>query len=100
MTQVRAVLLRLLCCLGLLLPTPALAQQPRTLAAAIFACPWTDPPLRSEELAVAQLVWQNNVSRQYALVRPSGAYSGVWLRDSYWTLTAIGDTRLSARALQ
>jgi hypothetical protein len=63
------------------------------------ACPWHDPSLRSQELQVTYLVWKHNVVPRYALVHPSGAYGGVWLRDSFWTLTALGDPALSGRAL-
>jgi hypothetical protein len=63
------------------------------------ASPWNDPALRSQELQVTYLVWKHNVVRRYALVHPSGAYGGVWLRDSFWTLTALGDPQLAGRAL-
>jgi hypothetical protein len=45
-------------------------------------------------------VWQQNVSPRFGLVHPSRAYAGVWLRDSFWTLTALGNVRISQRALQ
>jgi hypothetical protein len=51
-------------------------------------------------MKVAAQVWHENVQRQTGVVRPSRAYSGVWLRDSFWTLVGLGDTHVSYRALQ
>ncbi len=54
--------------------------------------------MRPETQAV-DAVWQRNVDRRDGLVHPSPAYSGVWLRDSFWTLAGLGDLALSNRAL-
>jgi hypothetical protein len=70
----------------------------RTLPAAP-GCGWTDAGLKAREMRAADAVWQHNVQAAYGVVRPSRAYSGVWLRDSFWTLTALGDVRVSSRAL-
>ena len=58
-----------------------------------------DSALQQQTVQAARAVWGLNVSRQAAIVHPSKAYAGVWLRDSFWTLAALGDRRLSARAL-
>jgi hypothetical protein len=63
-------------------------------------CVWQDSALLAEEHAAAASVWKSNVSRKYAIVHPSRAYAGVWLRDSFWTFLAIGDVTLSGRALR
>ncbi|HWE61202.1 MAG TPA: hypothetical protein VHB98_05775 [Chloroflexota bacterium] len=64
------------------------------------ACMWSDPALQGHERQIAQAIWKANVSRSTLVVHPSRAYSGVWLRDSFWTITAIGDVRLSAGVLR
>jgi len=68
-------------------------------AAGAGTCGWNDPVLRREEAHVLAGTWHANVSRDVAIVHPSRAYSGVWLRDSFWTLTSLGDATLGARAL-
>jgi hypothetical protein len=64
------------------------------------SCTWQDPQLRATELQAAQEVWRTNISRSTTVVHPSKAYAGVWLRDSFWTITAIGDIGLSESALR
>jgi len=91
---------RLLLVLALLAAYPwraSLIGQGR--AAGARACAWNDPVLRSEEARVLAATWDTNVSRDVAVVHPSRAYSGVWLRDSFWTLTSLGDAALGSRAL-
>src|SRR5579871_4336992 len=77
------VLAGLICLAHLPFARAAISDRPRTPA-----CAWYDPALRGEELAVARRIWRQNVLRRYAVVHPSPAYGGVWLRDSFWTLTA------------
>lgn len=96
------VVFRLILCLCWLIGAVGVSAAPmkgRQGGSSAQTGPWHDPPLRSQELQVAYLVWKHNVVRRYALVHPSGAYGGVWLRDSFWTLTALGDPRLAGRAL-
>jgi len=50
-------------------------------------------------MEAAAAVWRDNIDRRQGLVHPSPAYSGVWLRDSFWTLAGLGDITLSNRAL-
>ena len=71
----------------------------RAEASGAAACGWNDPVLRAEEARVLAETWRSNVSRDVAIVHPSKAYSGVWLRDSFWTLTSLGDAALGSRAL-
>lgn len=63
-------------------------------------CTWQDARLRAMEWQATQDVWHTNVSRALTVVHPSKAYAGVWLRDSFWTVTAIGDAGRSAQALK
>lgn len=87
----------ILCCLLLL----AAAGAPRARAGAVVcACGWQNPELRAREKLAADTVWRQNVVRRYALVHPSKAYAGVWVRDSFWTFMAIGDPALSLPALR
>jgi hypothetical protein len=64
------------------------------------ACTWTDPRLHAQEWSAAEAVWQANISRTTQVVHPSKAYGGVWLRDSFWTLMALGDVHLAVLALR
>jgi hypothetical protein len=77
---------------------PAGEQLPIS-ARAVPACTWQDAALCVQEIQAADAVWQSNVDRRDGLVHPSPAYSGVWLRDSFWTLAGLGDLALSNRAL-
>lgn len=93
-------IVRLLLVLAVLAAYPwraSLVGQGR--AAGARACGWNDPVLRGEEARVLAATWDTNVSRDVAVVHPSRAYSGVWLRDSFWTLTSLGDAALGSRAL-
>jgi hypothetical protein len=63
-------------------------------------CAWSDPTLVSSERNAANELWLTNVNQSLGSVLPSKAYSGVWLRDSFWTLTALGDPRPSSLALR
>ncbi len=63
------------------------------------SCIWHDTPLQVEEQRAVATAWASNVSHRYAIVRPSRAYAGVWLRDSFWTFLAVGDAQLSGRSL-
>lgn len=62
-------------------------------------CAWHDAPLAREEQQAASQVWNDNVKLQTGIVRPSPAYAGLWLRDSFWTLLAIGNVKASEQAL-
>lgn len=90
---------RFVLCASLLLASLA-TQAHRPRVASARRCPWDDPALRAQVAQVAQEVWKRNISHRYGIVHPSGAYSGVWLRDSFWTLTALGDLEVSDRALR
>jgi hypothetical protein len=54
--------------------------------------------MKTEQAAADQL-WTLNVNMKLGAVLPSRAYSGVWLRDSFWTLTALADPNVSELAL-
>ncbi len=75
------------------------AEQPPLAASAASACAWPDAVLCAQETQAANAVWQSNVDRRAGVVHPSPAYSGVWLRDSFWTLAGLDDLVLSNRAL-
>jgi hypothetical protein len=62
-------------------------------------CPWTDAALQQQTGQIARAIWSSNITRDTAIVHPSKAYAGVWLRDSFWTLAALGDQSLAAQAL-
>lgn len=70
-----------------------------TARAAPPSCVWHDAGLCAQETRAAAAVWRHNIDRRGGLVHPSPAYSGVWLRDSFWTLAALGDLDLANRAL-
>ncbi|MGH2410629.1 MAG: hypothetical protein ACRDGS_09705, partial [Chloroflexota bacterium] len=71
---------------------------PASLAAAPIT-PWHDTSLRAREYAAAEQVWHANLARGEAVVHPSRAYAGVWLRDSFWTFLGLGNGNLARRAL-
>lgn len=83
--------LALLCILSSGGMVPAGAAAPIT--------PWHDTSLRAREYAAAQQVWHANLARGEAVIHPSRAYAGVWLRDSFWTFLGLGDGNLARRAL-
>jgi hypothetical protein len=62
-------------------------------------CTWHDPHLRAQEYAAAKAVWRMNLKRQEALVHPSSAYAGVWLRDSFWVFLGLDEAPLARHAL-
>lgn len=63
------------------------------------SCAWHDPSLQAQEQHAVALVWKANLSRRFAIVHPSQAYAGLWLRDSFWAFLADGDAKLAGRAL-
>ncbi|HEY8285184.1 MAG TPA: hypothetical protein VIJ28_12450 [Chloroflexota bacterium] len=69
------------------------------LATATAVTPWHDDSLRAREYAAAEQVWHANLARNEAVVHPSRAYAGVWLRDSFWTFLGLGNGPLAQRAL-
>lgn len=71
--------------------------RPEFLAA---SCVWRNPSLQVQEEHAVTLAWKANLSRRYAIVHPSRAYAGLWLRDSFWTFLAVGDAKLAGRALR
>jgi hypothetical protein len=75
-------------------------RQPGRAAFSAASCVWHDPALQAEEQRAVSAVWAANLSRRYAIVHPSRAYAGVWLRDSFWTFLAEDDPSLAGRALQ
>jgi hypothetical protein len=96
-----SVLLRgLAVALLLLIPASCAQHVDNPSIAGSASCVWRDPVLQAEEQAAAAAVWKSNLSRRYAIVHPSRAYAGVWLRDSFWTFLALGDVTLSGRALR
>lgn len=84
----------------LVVATGSLADTSWLSGAAASACTWYDPHLRAEEQSAARALWRANVERPVMIVHPSKAYAGVWLRDSFWTVAAIGDVKLAAAALR
>lgn len=71
----------------------------RHVVARGVSCAWHNPGLRAKEYAAAVQAWHANLERGEALVHPSRAYAGVWLRDSFWTFLGLGDVGLARRAL-
>jgi hypothetical protein len=62
-------------------------------------CAWSDPSLIKTEQTAARQLWTSNVNMKLGAVLPSRAYSGVWLRDSFWTLVALANPHVSEVAL-
>lgn len=50
------------------------------------------------ETLAAQRVWKANLARKVAIIHPSKAYAGVWLRDSFWALLGLGNAKLAAES--
>jgi len=69
------------------------------LTAAAPITPWHDTSLRAREYAATAQVWHANLARGEAVIHPSRAYAGVWLRDSFWTFLGLGNGHLARRAL-
>ncbi len=53
-------------------------------------------PITTETLlAIARQTWRRNINPKGPAVYPSHSYGGIYLRDTFWTLAALANRRLS-----